>query len=469
MLKTITAENVQKWQPPFPMPACLSKDNTRERHMAAALEAGPHRLPNAGVLPKREDRLSIVGYGPSLIDTWKGIAHPMISTSGAHDFLIERGIVPEFHTDMDPRMHKLDFIRKSHEDVTYVMASVCHPETWKILRHRKVLLWHVINGPETVEWVAKNDPKAQVMVGGSAIGLGAIQVGGRLGFRKFDCYGLDCSKAEGIRHAGPHGGMTAGHEDLLWQVKDRIFVTSKIMLNTACEFMQWVVQYGLDIRVHGSGMLPYMMETGSTGKAYVPNGTPPALRVVPQKVTPGTLITEDYRAQNRTLHDTHTGYGSGGAKYAQLVTDFKRLNACETVLDYGCGKGTLAAQVAFPVAEYDPAIPGKDAKPEPADLVVCTDVLEHIEPECVDAVLDDLERVTAKIGFFAIHLGPALKTLPDGRNTHICDQPPAWWLEKIAQRFEIVKAHEVVVDGKTVGGMLATMKIAELQVLVKRK
>ncbi len=236
--------------------------------MEEALKHDIARLPNALVAPKHQERLSIVGYGPSLLDTWKQIRHPIITTSGAHDFLIERGVIPEFHADMDPREHKLDFIRKSHEDVTYCMASHCPLETWTILKGRKVLLWHCWTSPETMKWVAEHDPGTQVQRGGSAIGLGAITVGSRLGFRRFDCYGFDCSKSEGKRHAGPHRGLTAGHEDLLWQVKDRIFVTSKIMVNTACEFMQWVKEYGLDIRLHGSGMLPYMVETGSMGMQY---------------------------------------------------------------------------------------------------------------------------------------------------------------------------------------------------------
>ncbi len=237
--------------------------------MEAALKRGLPRLPNAKVAPKREERLSIVGYGPSLLDTWQDIAHPIITTSGAHDFLIERGVIPDFHADMDPRDHKLDFIRNSHEDVTYCMASVCPPETWTILRCRKVLMWHVWSSPETMAWVAAHDPATQVQRGGSAIGLGAITVGSRLGFSKFACYGFDCSKAGGRRHAGPHRGLKAGHEDLLWKVKDRIFVTSKIMVNTAIEFLRWVEEYGLDIELHGDGLLPYMVETGSAGSQYV--------------------------------------------------------------------------------------------------------------------------------------------------------------------------------------------------------
>ena len=63
-------------------------------------------------------------------------------------------------------------------------------------------------------------------------------------------------------------------------------------------------------------------------------------------------------------------------------------------LDYVCGKQTLAnALPQFTVHGYAPAIPGLDIHPEPHDLFICTDVLEHVESEFVDMVIDDKARV----------------------------------------------------------------------------
>jgi len=111
------------------------------------------------------------------------------------------------------------------------------------------------------------------------------------------------------------------------------------------------------------------------------------------------------------------------------------------LLDFGCGKQALkdALGIAEGYIPYDPAIPGIDASPAPADLVVSTDVLEHIEPEYLDAVLDDLRRVTRKVGFFAVHTGAALNHLPDGRNAHLIQQSPKWWLPKLLDRFELIQ------------------------------
>ena len=71
-------------------------------------------------------------------------------------------------------------------------------------------------------------------------------------------------------------------------------------------------------------------------------------------------------------------------------------------------------------------------------MVACIDVLEHVEPQCLESVLDDLKRLTKRVGLFTVHTEPAKKTLPDGRNAHLIQQPPSWWLPKFLSRFDLV-------------------------------
>lgn len=152
-----------------------------------------------------------------------------------------------------------------------------------------------------------------------------------------------------------------------------------------------------------------------------------------------TTITEDYRALNAELHRTRKDYGRRGGRHAARVLKLlKRFNA-STVLDYGAGKGGLKAALPdVDVREYDPAIPGKDTPPEPADILVCTDVLEHIEPECLDDVLAELARLTRKVGHLVIAIQPdQTKLLPDGRNPHLIVERPGWWREKLRPHFRV--------------------------------
>jgi uncharacterized Rossmann fold enzyme len=152
------------------------------------------------------------------------------------------------------------------------------------------------------------------------------------------------------------------------------------------------------------------------------------------------LISDEYREQNRKLHDSGVQYGQGGGRHALRVLDIRDEQECATVLDYGCGKGTLKRHLGNPdwMEEYDPAIPGKDSPARMADLVVCTDVMEHVEPECLDAVLADLFRVTAKVALLVIATRDSIKLLPDGTSPHKIIQDAAWWEAKLAEKFFVL-------------------------------
>jgi hypothetical protein len=150
----------------------------------------------------------------------------------------------------------------------------------------------------------------------------------------------------------------------------------------------------------------------------------------------GALISEEYRALNAELHERRADYGKGSHRALEAIRTACERYDCRTVLDYGCGKGGLRG--AFPaLQEYDPAIPGKDAEPAPADLVVCMDVLEHVEPGKIDAVLDHIRRLTQKVLSFSICIIPASKTLADGRNAHILLKPSDWWVGKLQEYFHL--------------------------------
>ena len=69
--------------------------------------------------------------------------------------------------------------------------------------------------------------------------------------------------------------------------------------------------------------------------------------------------------------------------------------------------------------------------------------LRRLEPDLIDGVLDDLRRVTARVGVFTVEIVPARESLPDGRNAHLIQRPPSWWLPKLMERFELVAFNRV--------------------------
>jgi hypothetical protein len=225
----------------------------RHNQMAQAIGLFPMLQKRGKFLPRRA---SIACYGPSLADTWRELRSPIISVSGAHDYLVERGIVPDFHVDCGPRPHKPEMLRKPQKATTYLMASVCHPMFWKALQGRSVRLWHLINGDdlETVAWVAENHPVGMksMIGGGSSVGMRAMNVAAALGYRKFDIHGMDCSFTKN-RHAGAHTGSK--QVETLVKAGNRIFKTTKQMLQAAIEMEHFLQQQDAEVRFYGDGLM----------------------------------------------------------------------------------------------------------------------------------------------------------------------------------------------------------------------
>jgi Methyltransferase domain len=153
-------------------------------------------------------------------------------------------------------------------------------------------------------------------------------------------------------------------------------------------------------------------------------------------------ISDAYRAQQQDLH-ANPAYGMVSVIMAPLVAKLMKEGSFREILDYGAGKGRLGARLgelldpAPVVHHYDPAIPEWAAPPEPCEFVACIDVLEHIEPDFLDNVLDDLKILVQRTGLFTVHTEPAAKFLDDGRNAHLIQKPYDWWLRKLVERFEL--------------------------------
>lgn len=151
------------------------------------------------------------------------------------------------------------------------------------------------------------------------------------------------------------------------------------------------------------------------------------------------LITPEYLEKQKLLHETKPHYGTCGAEYAPQVKELCGRLKTKDVLDYGCGKRELERALGWRIRNYDPALPGLDMEPEPATLVVCTDVLEHIEPECLDDVLRHIRSLTLNCAVLSICTVPANKHFPDGTNLHLIIEPAKWWVHKIYEHFEVLQ------------------------------
>jgi len=152
-------------------------------------------------------------------------------------------------------------------------------------------------------------------------------------------------------------------------------------------------------------------------------------------------MSNDLLEEYKKLHADNPGYGTQGLATrpgVRLTIDYLKP---KTVLDYGCGKGRLIKELAqcYPHIEfygYDPAIPEYDTLPiEKADLVINTDVLEHIPEGTLPSVVAQIASISENV-FFILHHALAGNVLPNGENAHCTVKPPQWYYELFCKHFQ---------------------------------
>lgn len=126
-------------------------------------------------------------------------------------------------------------------------------------------------------------------------------------------------------------------------------------------------------------------------------------------------------AQYQKMHGSF--YGSSAHLYFDTIA--KQVLALNpgSILDFGCGRSDLVAHFWADgrrrIAKHDAAIGMYQEMPEGQfDLVLCTDVMEHILLQDIDRVLGEIRKKSMRV-LFTISLRPARAKLPDGRNAHV--------------------------------------------------
>lgn len=156
------------------------------------------------------------------------------------------------------------------------------------------------------------------------------------------------------------------------------------------------------------------------------------------------LISNDYQQILKTKHNEDPEWGNTAFRWGDRVFAICDKYCCGTILDYGCGKATLAEYLQNSgcqavIQSYDPGIDERNIDCDMADLAVCIDVMEHVERDYVDAVIEHIASLTNTVAFFVISTSRAAHLLPDGRNAHITIEGGEFWASKIRNYFKIVE------------------------------
>lgn len=233
--------------------------------MKAALE-GSERLERMRSNMMRYDvprlraaSVAICGFGPSLIDTYQHVqaCSAVMTTSGAHDLLIDNGIIPNYHVECDPREHKVEFLRHPRKETVYLVNSICHPSMFDALKGYNVVMWHGATDDDSEnqqKLVGELDPGGRLLNGGTNVGMRALMVARELGFSHFECHGMDCSIKDGLLWAGLHFGKLQGIVTV--EVEGRKFQTTAQMMQSTDDFFNSMSMLpGCKFIVHGGGLL----------------------------------------------------------------------------------------------------------------------------------------------------------------------------------------------------------------------
>ena len=153
----------------------------------------------------------------------------------------------------------------------------------------------------------------------------------------------------------------------------------------------------------------------------------------------------------------------------RLVDTFLKLASWDKgddLLDCGSGTGRAAQKLAdagldVTMLDITPAATDPDIKLpfvegclwdmrlSSFDWIYCCDVLEHIPPEHVDEVLDNLACMTGYGAFMQIALFNDGFGHMIGETLHLTVKPASWWMDKINARWE-VKHWEVGSDSRLI-------------------
>ena len=437
-----------------------------------------------------DDRIFVmVCGGPSLEDHLEEIrkkaSHPehylIVCSNMTAGYLISRGIIPHVHFIIDCQEHKKNDVRPGCTSTMtdYWINAGCHPSVFESLVEQgirpKIFLADFESEGKAFQLMQEEMRKVKGfrgclgIQGGTMAGLRAMNLADCQGFRRMQYYGFDAvvKVKDGVPY---HYAYNKHRGETVIEVQcDRCeekFTTTLVFQRQVNEFIQWQANMPwIDISIIGGGLISHYNDHIKALKQ--PRAT--------------HRFTPEYLELQKKMHEAGN-YGTSGVTYSTAIFHAisqiaKRFHGRVEVLDYGSSSGrtTNYVRASFYLPpdvqfyNYDPAVEKFAGEPKPADLVICTDVMEHVEPECTWAVLDHIQKLTKRVVFFSIDLTPAEKVMEDGRNAHINLRTNEFWLKEIQKRFVISEAqmskdgHTLLVIGQAVSDVRRIIKEVNIE------
>ena len=369
----------------------------------------------------------LCGSGPSLGESLNEIRERVaaggvvFALNAAARFLAEAGIEPDYQVILDAQRETADLVGPAK---AHLFASQAHPDTFA--RAPGAVLWHL--QVEGIDELLPDYPKPFALIGAaSSVGTTALVVAFALGFRSMHCYGYDSSNRGEDSHVR-HQPMNDGEPmcSVAFGGKHyRCSLTMKMQAERFPEVARLLERDGCKVAVHGYGLLPDIWnaapENLSEREKYQRLWTMPNYRAV-----------------------------APGEHYVDLFLKLAQPEPGASVLDLGCGTGRASLKLhlaGLDVTLVDFTSNSRDVgaahlrffewdltEPMPfrAEYGYCTDVLEHIPPKDLRAVIANALASTPRL-FIAVDTKPDLCGALINQRLHLSVMSHDEWLALLGE------------------------------------
>tara|TARA_R110002110_G_scaffold57677_3_gene164628 strand:- start:360 stop:1322 length:963 start_codon:yes stop_codon:yes gene_type:complete len=228
------------------------------------------------IIPNNGD-FCMIGSGPSIehhLDAIKDCQDqgmPLIAIKGSHDWLIERGIIPDICIMLDPQPKILNCIKyagqwpSSHKGCVYMIASQCSPEIFDALKTQRTVIWHALSNIGEAGIL-----KGKMLVGGgTTTGLRGVNLGYLMGFRRFRMFGFDsCLKDKESKIKRISGEKATKVVDV--ECGSKVFYCNPAMAGQANELQSMIKMFDGNIRLksYGYGLITELLRERRRAKVY---------------------------------------------------------------------------------------------------------------------------------------------------------------------------------------------------------
>ena len=411
--------------------------NTNDEMLLANIKA--NSLPERdwlAIQPENELTAILCGSGASLADNLEAIKQlqqggaVVFAMNGASKFLNDNGIMPYYQVIVDARPQTATLV--DQKAWKHLFASQVDPKCFELVPD--AIVWHQEIG-EITKHLPEYHKDYALVGGGTSVGISAMCIAYTLGFRKIKCFGYDSSHKDNESHAFRQA-MNDTEPLTTIRSNGKTYLCSFTMKQQAHKFQETakaLIAAGCEIDVIGEGLLPSiwngpkMSEQEKYQQMWQIDGY--------RQVSPGEEVAELFvkvvkPEPNARIGDFGCGTGRGGLAISKLID-------CDmTMIDFTTNSRDPEAQgFRFIQADLTQPIPAM------VRHGYCCDVMEHIAPQDVDVVIENILSA-CKDCFFQISTIPDSMGAEIGQQLHLTVEPHAWWKEKLANYGEILWEEE---------------------------